>query len=180
MHKYKMHFMSASSTKILEKFKNSYRVNASSRCIWLVYRVYLREDSASSFRFVHHRERRRDYLQARERQRNRLRETNRDASSPSSSVCFFCIPFLSPADQSVQSAHFVCAPIRMSDTYVWGTKKSRGKQRESMRNGRPSRLPERSLTWRQSRQVTMNGRYYFIGDQAKSKIEKRTSRDERK
>lgn len=28
--------------------------------------------------------------------------------------------------------------------------------------------------------VTMNGRYYFIGDQAKSKIEKRTGRDERK
>lgn len=48
----------------------------------------------------------------------------------------------------------------------------------SMRNGRPS-LPPASLS-RQSRRVTMNGRYYFIGDQAKSKIEKRTGRDERK
>lgn len=52
-----------------------------------------------------------------------------------------------------------------------------------MRNGRPSLIPSPThrLTFRGSHgRVTMNGRYYFIGDQAKSKIEKRTARDERK
>jgi len=52
-----------------------------------------------------------------------------------------------------------------------------------MRNGRPSLIPSPTHrpTFRGSHgRVTMNGRYYFIGDQAKSKIEKRTARDERK
>jgi len=102
------------------------------------------------------------------RQRNRLCKTNRDTFLPSSSVRFFCVSFSSPAGQS---ASFVRVPIRIS-VRMYKERKNRELVRGSMRNGRPS-LPLARLSW-QSRRVTMNGWYYFIGDQAKSKIEKRT------
>lgn len=50
----------------------------------------------------------------------------------------------------------------------------------SMRNGRPSLVSSGEAFAAVTARVRMNGRYYFIGDQAKSKIEKRTDRDERK
>lgn len=62
----------------------------------------------------------------REKQRDRLCETNRDTSLPASFVSFFfCVRFLFSEGQSVQSASFVRVPIHMSDTYVWETKKLR-------------------------------------------------------
>lgn len=63
---------------------------------------------------------------------------------------FLHFPFLSPAGQSVQLASFVRVLIRMSDTYVWGTKKSRvgteGGKDQCVMEGPPPfrRAPSRS------------------------------------
>jgi len=111
------------------------------------------------------------------RQRNRLCETNRNISLPPSSMRFSAFPFHSRrANRSNRWALSVCWSVYRIRMYK--ERKNRELVGGSMRNGRPS-LPLARLS-RQSRRVTMNGRYYFIGDQAKSKIEKRTGRDERK
>lgn len=93
------------------------------------------------------------------------------------SCVFSAFPFHSRrANRSNRRALSVCRAVYRIRMYK--ERKNRELVGGSMRNGRPS-LPPANLS-RQSRRVTMNGRYYFIGDQAKSKIEKRTGRDERK
>lgn len=97
---------------------------------------------------------------------------------------FSAFPFYSrQANRSNRRALSACRSVCRIRMYVWGTKKlwAGGREDQCVMKDPLSFPPTHRRAFRGSHgRVTMNGRYYFIGDQAKSKIEKRTGRDERK
>lgn len=120
--------------------------------------------------------RRKDYLQARETKESPVRNESRYLSA-SIFRAFFLRSFFIPSGPIGPIGELCpCADPYVGYVCMRNEKIESGKERDRCVMEDPPSLPPA----RQSRRVRMNGRYYFIGDQAKSKIEKRTDRDERK
>lgn len=130
--------------------------------------------------FVYTGTRRKDYLQARETKGSAVRNES-DTSLPASSVSFFLRSLFIPGGP-IGPIGELCP---RADPYVGyvcmrNEKIASGERGDQCVMEDPLSFPLRRAFRGSHGRVTMNGRYYFIGDQAKSKIEKRTARDERK